>query len=107
MVVGIKLCYRADEYEFAFVEKRDMVGHLFGTISNVVGHHHLREPQLSLHFADEFVDRLRHQGIHHRCGFVVEYRFGLCRQRPRNRDCSLHPGAQFRGHQSGEIFDLD
>src|SRR5437016_4772108 len=38
MVVAIKLFYSADEHEFALVEERDMVGHFFGTISNVVGH---------------------------------------------------------------------
>ena len=107
VLAGIELIDGANENELSLIQKRETVRHLLGAVRNIVGHDHLRESELALHFTDEVGDRLRHQRINHGCWFIVKNRFGLSRDGARDRDRALHPGTEFGGHTISQIFDLD
>jgi len=71
---------RAKENHLAFKQKHYLVGHFVHQIQ-VVRHHDRGQPELLLQTQHQVAEVVGHDGVHHRCGFVVEHALGLRRQR--------------------------
>ena len=80
------------------MEKGHTVGDFLGAVGDIVRYDHLGESKLLLHFADQIVDRLRHQRIDHGRGFVVKNGLRFDSNSTGDRDSAFHSRTELRRH---------
>src|SRR5215469_11364688 len=96
----------AEEDGPGFVEEDDAIGELFGQ-AHIVGDDDTGEAELDLQTLNEVAQQLRHEGIDHGGGFVVENALRTRSQSAGDRHRTLHSRRKIRGQQVAHLLYAD